>query len=411
MENKTNLSAIDKLAKFLFLSYVFSIFVFSTYADTNTISKLIFVAYFGVCLLAFFKYRKIRLDAYFWYFLLFIAFVFASSLWAVYPNLAIERGVTLVQILVLCTLSYSLFYSVDDADFIAKSIYISGLCMCLYILLVYGINNYIALLEKGERVGGEVGQVNSIGSYASITVIIGLYYAMIRKKPIHYVIILLPLFIAFSTGSKKTLISIIFGAFALFIFKFKDEITLKNVVKTIIIIIILAVAFNFILKLDIFHTLNVRMEGFINMLTGEGEVDSSTHKRQMMIEAGIEQFKKTPLFGLGIGSSGYINQKALGVNTYLHNNYVEILACGGIVGFISYYAMYFYLVINLIKLVYKNNRNAILPFIILLIILINQIGVVNYYSKTTYIYLIYCFLTVKKEKTKLYKEDTENENI
>ena len=252
MENQTNLSLIDKFAKFLFLAYVFSIFVFSTYSDTNTISKLIFVAYSGICFLVFFKLRKIRLDAYFWYFSVFIAFVLLSSLWAIYPALAITKGITLIQILILCVFSYSLFYSVDDADFIVKSIYISGLCMCLYILFVYGMNNFLAMLDEGERLGGEVGQVNSIGSYAAITVVIGLYYALIQKKPINYIFILLPLFIAFSTGSKKTLISIVFGALALFFFKFKAEITLKNIIKTVIIVAMLAVAFNFILKLDMF---------------------------------------------------------------------------------------------------------------------------------------------------------------
>lgn len=410
MENQTNLSLIDKFAKFLFLTYVFSIFVFSTYSDTNTISKLIFVAYSGICFLVFFKLRKIRLDAYFWYFSVFIAFVLLSSLWAVYPTLAITKGITLIQILILCVFSYSLFYSVDDADFIAKSIYISGLCMCLYILFVYGVNNFLAMLDEGERLGGEVGQVNSIGSYATITVVIGLYYALMQKKPINYVFILLPLFIAFSTGSKKTLISIVFGALALFFFKFKAEITLKNIIKTVIIVAVLAVAFNFILKLDIFSTLNVRMEGLKNLLTGKGEADSSTLKRQMMINAGLDQFKKTPLLGIGIGSSGYINQKILGINAYLHNNYVEILACGGIVGFVCYYAMYCYLLINLIKLALKNNITAVLPFVIIIILLLNQIGVVNYYSKTTYIYLMYCFLIVKTEKDKLSERIAENEN-
>lgn len=400
METKSNSYFIDRIIKFLFVFYVFGVFVFSTNADTSVIPKIALILFCGGACLLFFNTYKIRLDAYFWYLFVFLAFTYLSSFWAIYPAEAKTKAFTLFQLLLMSVFSYSFFYAIDDYEFVIKSIFISSICMCIYMLYTYGISTYIDMLLNGVRVGSEITNVNSIGSYASIATLIGLYYAMFKNKKICYFIILLPLFIAFGTGSRKALLSVLIGGFFLFAFKFKSEFTAKNFFKTLVILIIVVMIFSFILQLEMFSTINERMDGFLNLFTGEGEVESSAFKRQMMIDGGLEQFKQTPLFGIGIGSSGHVTMKILGEDTYLHNNYVEILACGGIVGFICFYASFIYLLISLFKMVLKNNENAVLPFIILVIYTINQVAMVVYYSKSLYIYLVYCFLVVKKEKEK-----------
>ncbi|MFR0963094.1 MAG: hypothetical protein ACLSGB_15815 [Dorea sp.] len=73
-----------------------------------------------------------------------------------------------------------------------------------------------------------------------------------------------------------------------------------------------------------------RMDGLIAMVTGKGTVDVwLTRAEFITIE---EKFKKHPILGYGMGNSG--KQKP-GCNwrkeTYFHNNYVELLVCGGLV--------------------------------------------------------------------------------
>ncbi len=400
METKSNSYFIDRIIKFLFVFYVFGVFVFSTNADTSVIPKIALILFCGGACLLFFNTYKIRLDAYFWYLFVFLAFTYLSSFWAIYPDLARIKAFTLLQLLMMSVFSYSFFYAIDDYGFVIKSVFWAGLAMCIYVLYTYGIGTYLSMLVNGERVGSEITNVNSIGMYAAITVIIGLYYAMFDNKKLYYFMIFLPIFIGFGTGSRKTLLAMIIGAFILFAFKFRSEFTAKNFFKTLVILIIVVMIFSFILQLEMFSTINERMDGFLNLFTGEGEVESSAYKRQMMIDGGLEQFKQTPLFGIGIGSSGHVTMKILGEDTYLHNNYVEILACGGIIGVICFYASFIYLLISLFKMVLKNNENAVLPFIILVIYTINQVAMVVYYSKPLYIYLVYCFLVVKKEKEK-----------
>ena len=400
METKSNSYFIDRIIKFLFVFYVFSVFVFSTNADTSVIPKIALILFCGGSCLLFFNTYKIRLDAYFWYLFVFLAFTYLSSFWAIYPDLARIKAFTLLQLLMMSVFSYSFFYAIDDYEFIIKSVFWAGLAMCIYVLYTYGIGTYLSMLVNGERVGSEITNVNSIGMYAAITVIIGLYYAIYDNKKLYYFIILLPIFIGFGTGSRKTLLAMVIGAFILFAFKFRSEFTLKNIFKTLVILIIVVIIFSFILQLEMFSTINERMEGMLNSFTGKGEVDSSTMKRQMMIGGGWEQFKKTPLLGIGIGSSKYVTLDELGIEAYLHNNYIELLACGGIVGFVCFYSALLYIGINFFKLVLNNNKNALIPFAIFLIYMINQVALVVYYSKSFYIYIIYWFLVIKKEKEK-----------
>ena len=271
MESKNQHSFIDKVVKILFLSYIFSVLVFSAYAETNSISKLIFVAFMGVCVLVFFFSRKIRLDPYFWYIGIFILFVFASSLWALKPSFAITKGVTLIQIFALCIFVYSFFYSMDDINFLILSLYISGIAMCVYVVFSTGLTNYIDMLINGARAGDDIGNVNAVGGRAAITAVIGLYYAFFKNKKINYVLMLIPVFVSLGTGSRKALLALIVGGVLLFFIKFQSEITAKNVLKTVFIAVCVIIAFTFILKLEMFSTVNERMQQLINFQTGEGE--------------------------------------------------------------------------------------------------------------------------------------------
>ena len=125
--------------------------------------------------------------------------------------------------------------------------------------------------------------------------------------------------------------------------------------------------------------------------------------RQDMIDVGMEYFKNSPILGIGIGGSAVITKSEYGVEMYLHNNFVELLACGGIVGFTCYYAIFAYILINLIKMTLAKDDSAYLPLSMILTTLVTSVATMTYYDKIVYIYLVYFFLVVKKWKNK--KED------
>ena len=94
-------------------------------------------------------------------------------------------------------------------------------------------------------------------------------------------------------------------------------------------------------------------------------------------------------------------------DAYLHNNFVEMLCGGGLVGFILYYSIYVYLFVQLFKY-RKADREAFSIAIVWLgLMLIMNYGMVTYYSKTQWYYLLIHFINVSNLKRK-HREMTEN---
>jgi len=111
-----------------------------------------------------------------------------------------------------------------------------------------------------------------------------------------------------------------------------------------------------------------------------------------MVEIGLKTFLDHPLFGIGIGNSRELTVVYLGWETYLHNNFVELLASGGIVGFLLYYAMYLYLISVFWRCRKQYNEEYAICLTLLLVLLVLDFGRVSYYTKTQYVFLMVMFL-------------------
>ena len=154
----------------------------------------------------------------------------------------------------------------------------------------------------------------------------------------------------------------------------------------------------FILKAPIFSGVLERMEGLWNGLSGNGAIDYSTYVRNRMALVGLEQFKETPILGMGMGNTHYLSQAEVGLDTYLHNNFVELLAGGGIIGFAIYYSIYIFLFKNFwCYRRYKDNEYGIC-LVMMIVLFLMDFGRVSYFSKIQYIYIMLFFLETLKLK-------------
>ena len=139
-----------------------------------------------------------------------------------------------------------------------------------------------------------------------------------------------------------------------------------------------------------------RLKEILEMLAGTGtRADNSAWLRFAYINLGIDLFKKNPLLGIGIGNANIYTQLYYHHNHYLHNNYIELLACGGIVGFVIYYSMHLYLLINYFKYRKYRDRDYDICLILLLLNLIVDCGVVSYYDKVNYLFLFLLWQKIK----------------
>jgi len=391
----------SKFIIFLLTLYMSSILIFSTNEDLNIYSQLLFIVAFGSCAaMILFKSIRLKVDKFIIYFIFFILVCRFSEAWALNATLVAGYVNTLLQLLIMSVVLLTYITYGEDTEPYIKALLLSGLIGCAYILGYYGFDGYMALLQEGERAGTEITNVNTIGMYMAFSVIIGFYYGYVRKKKIGYFAMILPLVLAMGSASRKALVAMAAGVMLIIFLDYRKKITIKTFFKVVFMFCIVGALIYWLSTLSIFSE---AFERFFNMFgMGErGKVDSSTEVRTNMIQVGWGYFLQHPFTGCGIGNTRYIAYDALGHATYLHNNFVELLASVGIFGFLFYYSMYIYSCWNLYRIFRKRgNTRALILFVLLVIHIAMDYGMVSYYDKMSYIYLTIGAAEILIEKRK-----------
>ena len=160
----------------------------------------------------------------------------------------------------------------------------------------------------------------------------------------------------------------------------------------VVIILIILVAWLVLRNIPVLQEVMLRIENAFAVFTGGETVmrETSAQTRKDYIQLGWEQFLKSPIWGNGIGCAGYALQEKYGYFTYLHNNYIEMLASGGVIGFVLFYTPYVLVLISLIKriFIYKENNSIVfISFALLIARLVGHFGTVVYYSKVEFLFL------------------------
>ena len=406
---KINIEIATKNIKIiLFFAYLLVYYIFDADTEKVKYSEIILLLFMGLEFLNILKTKKIK-----YYIPIIIVFAFAfycflSNFWAINSELAIDKSKTLFILAVFLLITYNFFSNIENAEnILLKIIMYAGIIFSIYIIMYYGISEYFGKLIRGERIGAEINNVNAIGLQTSISIIIAIFYGLYENNKGYFLLSIIPLIVSLGTGSRKVIILIVVGLVLLFILKREEKIDMVSITKKVLIFIIVSLTFVYIAKVPMFSTVFERFQMSINSITGQGKVDNSTQTRATFIKAGIDQFFKTPILGIGIGNSGYITEQATGWFTYLHNNYVELLATTGIIGFCLYYSVYFYIIFNCVKMLKKKNKYTNIVLIIFLINIILEYAMVSYYSKSTYIYILLGLIIVEKAR-KDYSNEQNN---
>lgn len=200
------------------------------------------------------------------------------------------------------------------------------------------------------RLGSDLlGNANQLAMILMVSAIYGMWLFIYSEKLylkmialVAIVIIYLGMFL--SGGRKYVIVPVIF-LYILYLYKC-DRNGKRHVIKYTLIIAIIALCIYFaIMKIPYFYeTIGYRFEGAFGLVDSNYTVDSSTEKREEMIVAAFEQWLKSPLWGYGFDSFKYYNASSVTGHTYYsHNNFAELLYNEGVIGFITYYSFYYYL--------------------------------------------------------------------
>ena len=328
--------------------------------------------------------RKIKLNFFVYWAILFYVFTVASALWSVNPAKCISPILTLSLIFVVGILMALVFDSKEELKSLLFINFLALLFCAVYILIAVD-PEAIGETRIGLGSVGDMWNANDIGLKMCVGLGIALYFFYETDKNYKRLLYLATCFIfiaiALLTGSRKALI-MIYGIVIIFILIKSRGL---NRVYAILFIVVFSVGLYFLIMNyePLYNVMGKRVEDMISGLFGGGTDDGSFNDRARFIEYGLRWFGNRPLLGYGIGNFSELSAAQFGemYDTYAHNNFIEILVSGGIVGFVIYYAAYLYVLYKFLHYVFvKHDLMAIMLFTLNLISLVLQVAMVSYNS-------------------------------
>lgn len=404
---KTNDRFIDKLIVMLTTLWLVSFTVFSTETWGKYVYLGLTVVIFGLGAIRNGWKVNIAIEPFHLCTMLFLLYGFASYLWAFDGTYTINRMSTVAQTLMCMYLVYTYYRDEKDSSCLLNCVMWAGYIVAIYAIYYYGLDTIRVLIATGDRIDNEFTNVNDIGMMAAYSLIIT-FSKVINKHFSCSLIFSLPaLLMVVASGSRKAFIILLFGVFFIYLTRSVSQSSnpIETLFKFFLVCAIGVMAIIIIWSIPAFKPVTERLLQTLNQFTGNGKVDESTIRRARFIEIGLQQFIKTPIQGIGIGNSLFI----IGRNTYLHSNYIEILACGGILGILTFYNSYLYCIKDLIRGMKKYNEITALCVTLFILQLVMDFMQVSYFSKDTFFYYMIFFLQVKSirsEKRSNWEETT-----
>lgn len=381
------------IIRLLFFGVLVTIFLFSEDVETYLITWGAYIAFVVIGLyFVMTKRSKIILYKEVWFFLFFVVYSGLSLLWAKYDK---NQSLSfLIMMLFFVTLSCNIFKSREDLDFLLNSNIWAGVVLSIYAPLIHGFNNYIGDMMDGMRMGAEVGGENTVGICTAMSLLFSLG-CFLYKKNRWYIAAMIPLlFTCLSTGSRTALLAIIIGSgVLLFIYYYSTKRCIISYSFKIILIFsaFLIVGYYVLKNTPAFNPVYARFDEFVQVILGNEESAEGIGEgkiRTELIHAGLGAFKDNPIGGIGFQNGRYLFRGFRGKDSYsLHNNYVDILCGGGIIGFVIFYSLYLLLIVKLSKKI-KHCWEAGLALGTIIIVLIAHMSGVFYSLKFYYPWLI-----------------------
>ena len=316
-----------------------------------------------------------------------ILFFTLSSRWSFDSKDAMQNVKNTLIVYMILLSVITVIKTEKDLILLLKYIVCAFVANALYVLGIVGLNN----LGEG-RLGAEYSQLeswnaNAIASFTAWGCIIAVYlYLYSRKKTEKIWWGIISLFLAamtFYTGSRKCVIIIATVLLCYSIYAYRGN---KRIRNTCFVILVMIAGYLLIMNNQQMYTLiGARVERMILELIGHRTTETSMSMRMLMISNGLIWFWNHPIWGYGIGQYHILLSRAIGIDTYSHCNFVEILIGGGIIGFFIYYSIYIKLILLYIRKILKTKSKTAVYFFFMLIISTVLNAALVCYSDLTYI--------------------------
>lgn len=359
-------------------------------AMTAVLSFLVVVIYacYNRCKITFY------VNAFHIWVFIFAGFCYVSALWAMDSGLAIAKGNTILKNAICVFLIYICYQSNTSIKNLLKLVMYSGYAVVILGIGMMGLDNLGSLLSAATRISNSFLNANTLGMLISFTLLLHTYFLIYYKeeKKAIFLAVIAVVLLALS-GSRKSIIEIVLGLLMIFVLRNYTKKDLANSIgKILLSIIALVIALYFLSKLPMFDFVTGRIQNIFKQLSGSGNTDYSIRSRAMLDVYGVQIFMENPIIGIGMDCARIIIKQKMGIDWYLHNNYLELMADGGVIGLLFYYVFYLMLLRRFIKFKAYRDPEYDIVLVLFVVQMVLEFAFVSYYSRETYFYLMMFFL-------------------
>lgn len=368
------------------LNILFSLFVLSTMImSSSVIGKAFQLLFVGMSLLLTIR-RTLKITKYNifeWAFVLYVLIQVISGI-AELPDHTLDMAVTLIYAALFSIAFYNYASFINDPYEIVK-VYANTTIIAFFIAIIVYNNSLLSFrLSTSSLItfGGVTLFGGSSSTALAMQAAIPAFFVALfppdksRKKANAYIVLLL--FFALITGTRKVLVIFAYVLFFVNELLKGEQRNFKLLKAMFITLIALLVCYAALMNIPpLYNLIGYRVEdAVIYYLQGESD-EASIRGRERMLREALNLYKERKIFGWGMDYYKYGENTTLGY--YSHNNFLEMLSGGGIVGFFIYYARYIYLAFKIIRS--KGERNSKIALLGMLIIM-----TILEYWQVTYFY-------------------------
>ena len=373
------------LTPWLIFLYVASVISFSYSAEDFQTSNLIGGALVVIFAIESLAKRLFVCNSFTWGHCLFFWFVLFCAASLIFAPIGYPRVLSLVLLFILSIVLSSVIGQSGD---IRPIIY--GVLTGLGYATLSGSDQLLSV--SSERATASLGNANTYALALLIGTIFCLYTLLVFEKKrfnilalfLNLTLILLFGFqIAFLTGSRKGILVFCLLLLLAYLYVIRRQTRVLKLISLLGCALISVGLWQAVIISPHFR----RVEAALHFASGTGVGDNSIYTRVAMANDAFVLWTKKPLLGWGVDQFRNVSE----FGTYSHNNYLELLANFGIVGFSIFYSIYIYVFIYGFKFFKSSKTNKKnLGFWILTIgisFLIMDVAAVSYYSKLHWIVL------------------------
>jgi len=330
-------------------------------------------------------------------YMIFCLYSLLSVFWAADVSLVFEMSFRFLVVIAMLLFVYNVIFYYSVADYLVYGFGLGLLVNLFFLISGSGINEF-----------GRFKGIAANGNELAVITLIALFfytYLFFRKKTLYvyyYPVLVIGFLIILASGSRKGLVFGVLLLFFLMSYRFfflRDWRKLSTYLKISTLIVVVSVFFPFF-NGQVNHMIAFErvVSMFDYMIYGEG--DLSVKWRLSFVDNGLSVFYDNIFFGVGLDNFKFFN-----FGYYAHNNYVELLADLGLIGFFFYYIIYIFLFFKSIKRPYS----AFFVFYLIMMLGLD-FGLVSYYER--YIWLGFLLLySYSLDRNDLFMSKCQNIEI